>query len=240
VTVEYLDKSGTVVATAGNVDKSAGFHRATAASFSYPGYQNPPGMLMWGAGGRSTIPAPPGTYTVRLTVDGQVLTQPLRWTKDPRSTATDAELVAQYELARKISDRTMEANDIVVKVRSIREQVGKAVADHPELKSDADAMMPRFEEVENAIYQTKAQSGQDLLNYPIKLNNRIAALLGVVVGVEYGPTAQTYEVFEMLSKLLDVEVAKMKRLLENDLKAFNAKLTAAGGTAVVPQGMGTD
>lgn len=240
VTVEYLDKSGTVVGTAGTVGKTAGFHRATASGFSYPGYRNPQGMLMWGAGGRSTIPAPPGTYTVRLTVDGQVLTQNLRWTKDPRSPATDAELVAQYELAKKISDRTMEANETVVKVRSIREQVTKAVTDHPELKSDADLMMPKFEEVENAIYQTKAQSGQDLLNYPIKLNNRIAALMGVVLSGEYGPTAQTYEVFEMLSKLLDVELAKMKRLLDNDLKAFNAKLTAAGGIAVVPQGMGTD
>ncbi len=239
VKVEYVDKSGTVVGTAANVDKSAGFHRATAASFSYPGYTNPPRMLMWGAGGRSTIPAPPGDYTVRLTVDGQVYTQTLRWTKDPRSEATDAELVAQYVLAKKISDRTMEANNIVVKVRSIRDQIVKACESHPELKSDADAMMAKFELVENAIYQTKAQSGQDLLNYPIRLNNRMAALMGMVVGVEYGPTQQTYEVFDMLSKLLDVEVANMKRLEENDLKSFNTKLSAAGGSPIVPQGMGT-
>jgi photosystem II stability/assembly factor-like uncharacterized protein len=239
VKVEYLDKSGTVVGSVATAGKSAGFHRATATGLSYPGYQNPQGMLMWGAGGRSTIPAPPGEYAVRLTVDGQVLTQTFRWTKDPRSPATDAELVAQYELAKRISDRTMEANDVVVKVRSIREQVGKAVEAHPSLKGDADTMMAKFEEVENAIYQTKAQSGQDLLNYPIKLNNRIAALMGVVLGGEYGPTAQCYEVFDMLSKLLDTELAKMKRLEDGDLKALNAKLAALGAEPVVPKGLGT-
>jgi hypothetical protein len=197
-------------------------------------------MLMWGAGGRSTIAAPPGEYTVRMTVDGQVHTQVLRWTKDPRSSATDAELVAQYLLAKRISDRTMEANDIVVKVRSIREQVGKSVEAHPSMKSDADAMMAKFEEVENAIYQTKAQSGQDLLNYPIKLNNRIAALMGAVAGGEHGPTKQTFDVFEMLSKLLDVELAKMRRLESEDLAAFNAKLATLGADPVVPRGMGTE
>jgi hypothetical protein len=240
LTIEYLDKEGTVVGTAASPPKAAGFNRATATGFSYPGYRNPPGMLMWGAGGRSTIAAPPGEYTVRMTVDGQVHSQILRWTKDPRSPATDAELVAQFVLAKRISDRTMEANDIVAKVRSIREQVGKAVETHPELKPDADAMMPKFEEVENAIYQTKAQSGQDLLNYPIKLNNRIAALMGVVAGSEYGPTKQTYDVFEMLSKLLDVELGKMRRLESVDLAAFNAKLSALGAEPVVPRGMGTE
>ena len=240
VKLEYLDKKGNVVSTATNVGKSAGFHRATTTNMSYPGYQNPPGMLMWGAGGRSTIPAPPGEYTARLTVDGQVFTQTFRWTKDPRSPATEAELVEQFELAMKISERTKEANDVVVKVRSIREQAAKAVEAHPTLKSDADAMLAKFEEVENAMYQTKAQSGQDLLNYPIKLNNRMAALMGVVLSGEYGPTAQTYEVYEMVSKLIDVELAKMRRLVDTDLKAFNAKLVALGADPIVPQGMGTD
>ena len=240
LTIEYLDKEGTVVGTAASPSKAAGFNRATATGLSYPGYRNPPGMLMWGAGGRSTIAAPPGEYTVRMTVDGQVHAQVLRWTKDPRSSATDAELVAQYLLAKRISDRTMEANDIVVKVRSIREQVGKAVEAHPTMKPDADGMMAKFEEVENAIYQTKAQSGQDLLNYPIKLNNRIAALMGAVAGGEHGPTKQTFDVFEMLSKLLDVELAKMRRLESEDLAAFNAKLAELGAEPVVPRGMGTE
>jgi hypothetical protein len=226
-----------VIGSVNNPPKSGGFHRVSG-NLSYPSFRNPPGMLMWGAGSRA-IPAPPGEYTVRMTIGGDEMVQTFAWTKDPRSPATDAELVAQYELARAVSKRTMEANEAVVKVRSIREQVGKAVEAHPTLKAEGEAMVAKFEEVENALYQTKAQSGQDLLNYPIKLNNRMAALLGYVLSGEYGPTKQAYEVFDMVSALIDVELAKMASLEANELKAFNEKLAGLGAEPVVPRGMGT-
>ena len=120
---------------------------------------------------------------------------------------------------------------------SIREQVESIVEEHSDLKEDADSMMAKFGEVERVIYQTKAQAGQDLLNYPIRLNNRIAALLGVVLSGPFAPTEQSYDVFDMLSSLLDAELERMQTLVENDLKAFNAKVTAKGAEPVVPKGM---
>ena len=210
----------------------------TSQQLQYSSFRNPPGTLMWNAGPRP-IAAPPGEYTVRMTAGDFVSEQTFIYKRDPRSEATDAELVEQYEFARLIAKRTNEANDLVVQVRSIREQVDKIVEDHANLGADADAMMSKFGEVERAIYQTKAQAGQDLLNYPIRLNNRMASLLGVVLSGSFAPTKQSYEVFEMLSGLLDTEVAKMEGLVENELKAFNAKATAAGAEPVVPKGMET-
>ncbi|MCH7905257.1 MAG: glycosyl hydrolase [Armatimonadetes bacterium] len=232
---EYLDGSGDVVATSSSATKTAGLHR-TSQWLQYSSFTNPRGMLMWAAGPRP-ITAPPGVYRVRMIADGFEAESEFIWKGDPRSGATDADLVEQFEFARLIAKRTNEANDIVVKVRSIREQVESIVEEHSDLQGDADSMMAKFGEVERAIYQTKAQAGQDLLNYPIRLNNRIAALLGVVLSGPFAPTKQSYEVFDMLSSLLDTELEKMQTLVENDLKAFNTKVTAKGAEPVVPKGM---
>jgi len=172
-----------------------------------------------------------------MKVDGEVVAEhQFRWLKDPRSTATNQDLVEQYRFAKRIAARTDDANEAVLKVRSIRDQVNAILEENDSLQSDAEEMMAKFELVENEIYQTKAQAGQDLLNYPIKLNNRIAALLGVVLSGEFSPTQQSYEVFEMLDALLQVQLDSLDSLLKNELAAFNTKVMAAGGEAVVPVG----
>jgi len=76
-------------------------------------------------------------------------------------------------------------------------------------------------EVEEALIQTKAKSGQDVLNFPIRLNNQMAALGGVVESADSAPTQQSYEVFEMLSKAIDEQVAKWKSIVATDVKAYN-------------------
>jgi hypothetical protein len=76
--------------------------------------------------------------------------------------------------------------------------------------------------VEQEVYQVKNQSSQDPLNYPIKLNNKIAALMGVIESADHRPTQQTYEVFAELSKVLDAELQKKDAAVKNDLPRLNA------------------
>ena len=56
------------------------------------------------------------------------------------------------------------------------------------------------------------KSGQDPLNYPIRLNNKIAAVLSNVMSGNFKPTRQSYEVFDMLSKQLQVQLDLLKKL----------------------------
>ena len=79
---------------------------------------------------------------------------------------------------------------------------------------------------ENEVYQTRNQSGQDPLNYPIKLNNTIAELSGVVGSGEFKPTNQSREAFTRLSRQLDAELAALKRTMDTSLPALNAILRA--------------
>lgn len=75
--------------------------------------------------------------------------------------------------------------------------------------------------VEEALYQTKSKSGQDVLNFPIRLNDKIAGLYGVAASGQNPPSKQVRDVFAELSVESDVQLAKLKKIMDTDLKAFN-------------------
>jgi photosystem II stability/assembly factor-like uncharacterized protein len=227
VSVEVLDKEGVVVSSRSGLPRTKGLNRATFPAMRYPSYRAVPGMVFWAAGPRP-IPAAPGEYTVRLKVDGQDLSQPFRLLRDPRSEATEANLIAQTEFAKKISARVDAANGAVLQVRDVRAKIEKAASEEPSIGDDGKAIVAKLTEVEEAIYQTKLRSGQDPLNYPIRLNNKIAALLGVVLTGDWRPTDQSVEVFNRLSGELQIELDKLQKVLSTDLKALNDKLQRAG------------
>jgi hypothetical protein len=197
------------------------------------------GMIFWAAGTTGPM-VPPGRYTVRLLVDGQpVASQPLDVQKDPRVTATQADLVAQYELLKQIRDRTTEANDAVKTSRNVKAQLGDrktklADADRAEYAAMADPLNNGLTMVESEIYQVRNQSGQDPLNYPIKVNNQIAALAGVVGSTDARPTKQSVTVFGILSKELEGYLVQMKKELDSKLPAINAFLRAKGLQEIKP------
>ena len=87
--------------------------------------------------------------------------------------------------------------------------------------------------IEEAIYQTKNRSGQDPLNYPIRINNRIAALGGVVASGDYRPTEQSGEVFDQLSGELQVQLDRLQSIVTTDVPAFNAMVRDANVPALM-------
>ena len=172
------------------------------------------GMIFW-AGSTTGPLVLPGTYTVRLLVDGGTAQEAKFVVKaDPRAKATPADLIAQYKLAMQIRDRTTDANDAVRTVRYVRDQ---AVARSKQVGADSaryatliKSLDTRISEIEAKIYQVKNRSGQDPLNYPIKVNNQIAALAGVVGSTDARPTKQSYQVFDILTKELEGYLVELR------------------------------
>jgi len=194
-------------------------------------------MILW-AGSISGPVILPGTYTVRLNVNGQRYTQPLTIVKDPRSTATDADLKEQFDFLMRIRDKTSQANDAVKTIRNVKAQLADRAKKMPADKSVAFSRIAadlsnRLSAIEGEIYQVRNQSGQDPLNYPIKLNNKIAALSGVVGGTDAKPTSQSYTVFNDLSSQLDRQLSALRGALIV-LPSINAMLKAAGLPPIVP------
>lgn len=225
VKVELVDAAGTVVAS--SVAGGEKGQNRVALYPRYPGYRNVPGMIMWGAFG-GQITAPPGDYGVRLTIGTTTQTSRVAFLRDPRSEATDDDLKAQAALAMRIRDRVNEANDAVLKIRDLKKKIDDASKAEPSIKKRADGVTAKMSAVEEEIYQVRNQSGQDPLNYPIKLNNRIAALLGIVTGGDNGPTDASIEVFEKLSSLLQVQLDALKGIQSGPLTELNQELVRKG------------
>ena len=121
----------------------------------------------------------------------------------------------------------------------MREQV-KSVADRAKaaggdeaIAEAADALDKKLTAVEEALYQTKNQSSQDPLNYPIRLNNKLSALAGVVASADAAPTASSYAVYDDLAGRIDAELARLRTILDTDLAAFNALVREKAVPAVV-------
>jgi hypothetical protein len=195
-------------------------------------------LIMWAANTTGPV-APPGTYQVRMKVGGDTETQSFVVKKDPRSTSTLADYQEQFRFLITVRDTVSAANNAVRTVRNVRFQVDDRrdkIAGKPqaaEFQQLAGQMMDKLGAAEKDIYQVQNQSSQDPLNYPIKLNNKIAALAGVASG-EYRPTKQTYAAFDSLTKDLRVRLTTVKSTMDDLLPKINALLKAAGLEAIVP------
>ena len=197
----------------------------------YPAWTDFEGRIMWAA--RPTGPtAVPGTYTVRMTVDDRApLTRDFDIRLNPNlQGVTVADLRERFDLAVQIRDRVTEANETVIKSRDIKGQVDARLeeTDHDEVETQAVVVKDNLSIVEAEIYQVKNQSNQDPLNYPIKLNNKLAALLGLVEGSESRPTDQSYSVFRRLAELLDTQLEEMEIVIIRDLGRLNELLVREG------------
>ena len=200
----------------------------------YPGPTTFPGMVLWGAT-TSGPAAPPGQYQVRLTVDGRSQTQPFTVKRHPLRSATDADLKEQFDFAMQIRDRVSEANNAVILIRSVKQQVKDRLSksNDAQLADAGGKLSANLSAVEEAIYQVKNQSSQDPLNYPIKINNRIASLLRAVNTGDGKPIASAYPIFQDLSGELKVQTDTLQQVLATDLPAFNAAAGKAKVEAVV-------
>jgi photosystem II stability/assembly factor-like uncharacterized protein len=191
-----------------------------------------PGMIMWAGNPRRGPASPPGKYAVRITANGQTESRDFAIGIDPRLLSdgiTEAYLQEQFKLSSRVRDKVSEANTAVVKIRAIRDQVTKAMEKvstrrKSEIQTLADRLMKPLTLVEEEVYQVRNRSSQDPLNYPIKLNNKVAALMGVIESSDNRPTEQTYEVFDELSKALDAQLQKMDATLKTELPRLNAAL----------------
>jgi photosystem II stability/assembly factor-like uncharacterized protein len=195
----------------------------------YPGATVFPGMILWSANAGQGPVAVPGSYQLRLTAGSHVETRQFAVKIDPRlAGVSEKDLQEQFDLAITIRDKTTEANKAVILIRAIKKETKDRVekAKNPAITAAADSLTRKLAEVEEEIYQVRNQSNQDPLNFPIKLNNRIGALRRSVETGDARPTNATYVVFKELSSELEVQLAKLKSVVNVDLGALNRLLAA--------------
>jgi hypothetical protein len=119
----------------------------------------------------------------------------------------------------------------VIQIREAKKELARYEKDD-KVKDAAKSLDKKLTEVEEALYQTKLKAGEDALNFPIKLNNKLAALKGDVEESDTAPTRQAQQVYEDLATQSNAELEKLKKVLDGDLPAFNKMVRDANIPAV--------
>jgi hypothetical protein len=112
----------------------------------------------------------------------------------------------------------------------------KRVGDQPGAKPVVTAggqLDRKLRAVEEELYQTKNQSSQDPLNFPIRLNNKLAALGGVVASADAQPTEQSYALYDELAAKIDAQLRQLNQVMTDDLRSFNALVRSSDIPAVI-------
>lgn len=197
-----------------------------------------PGALLWAGSMRGPLVVP-GTYTVQLLSGKDTLKQSFEVKLDPRVVATQEDLQEQLGFLLKIRSQLSAIDETVNAIRDIKKQlddVSKRTQSLPSRSTIRDAVKALNEKltsVEEELIQVKIKSSQDALNFPIKLNNKIAALASSVGSADTRPTKQQYDVFAELSARADVQTQKAKGIISADVPAFNKLVKEQDVPAVI-------
>jgi photosystem II stability/assembly factor-like uncharacterized protein len=204
----------------------------------YAGAHRFPGMVLWAGDTRGPV-AVPGTYTARLSAGSWTASRTFAVREDPRVTVASADLQQQFDFLVRIRDRVSAANDAVKQIRDLVQQVDGVVARVKGQPSAgpvgvaADSLSAHLRAVEREIYQVQNRSGEDPLNFPIRINNKIAALAGVVGSADAAPTDQARAVFDDLDAQLQRQLDRLHQILATEVPAFDGVVNDQGVPAVI-------
>ncbi|MCR9248258.1 MAG: glycosyl hydrolase [bacterium] len=233
-----------VAITAKDIDGKVVFERATDAekkaemlevergmnavtvSWKEEGAKVLDGMILWSGRGRSGPKLPPGEFEITVSLGDHKETVLANVRPDPRTTATVGQLQARYRLARRCRDTVTRAHEAIETIRSVRTQMEAVVK-----RADGDAKK-RLEEartkvddeltaIEEALYQTKAKSSQDVLNFPIRLTDKLLNVMRGMNRAEFPPTQGQRDVANQLMESIESELNKFGRAREAGVAAFN-------------------
>ena len=185
------------------------------------------GLIMWAASLRGPKAAP-GEYYVKLNVDKESMETNFTILKDPRSMSSNNDLKEQFDFLISIRDKINTIHKSIEEIRSTRNQLNnlkdKLDENHTEINGMIDEINTKISKIEKNLYQTKNRSGQDPLNFPIRLNNKLAHLTSVASVGNYKPTDQMYDVRDELLILIDKELESWKSIKSIDLERLNTTI----------------
>lgn len=188
------------------------------------------GTASWGGASVGPVVAP-GAYQIRLTVDGRVWEAPVTVHRDPRSRATDADLIAQVDLGLAIRDRLSDVHRCLKDSGAVRLQLEAwerwmRASRRLDLADAAQALRDRLREAEAALADVRSRSRADAFNYPPRLNSKLASLLAAVTGGDSRPPTQYYLVFDALRERAETAMSAIRGIIREDVRPLLNALRA--------------
>jgi len=204
-----------------DIEQGANKHRW---NMRYPTAKKFDGMVLWWASTDGAMVAP-GSYIASLSINGEAMNTSFTIAKNPNTEQTAKDIAAQVEFVQSINDKVTESHQAIIDIRSLRKQmkayVGKSKDEDLENQSEEIDIMITV--VEEALYQTKNRSGQDPLNFPIRLTNKLAHLNSLTqMGTnDYPPTAAAIAVRDELVAEIDKHLSSWEEVKTKMIAMFN-------------------
>jgi len=246
--LEVLDSSGSVVrswSTEGDSDydklpTKSGLNRVMwDLRHTRPEILSDGNIYLGYAGGQAAVP---GEYTVRLSVGETVHEQPLTVYADPRrDDVSIADLQANYDMSVELAGMLGRAHDTIAELRTVREQANGVAKRAEEAELDgadgltemAEALAEKLTAIEDVLIQTKAESGQDPINFPPMLDTQIGYLYRYVASNYGAPSAAAEARIADLRVQLQEQEEALAAVLAAEVGPFNEAVSAAGAGGVV-------
>ncbi len=191
----------------------------------YPAAEKLDGLILWN-GNVDGPKVAPGKYTAKIKYEKDSVNFSFVIKGDPNYAMTEKDYDDQVGMLLKIRDKFSEVQLAIKNIRAVRTQINDFTSrinlkSNAEIKKAADSITKQITTIEEALYQTKSKSGQDVLNFPIRLNDKISGLYGVASSGYNPPSKQVIETFAELSAQADKQLNMLKKVMNEDLLAFN-------------------
>lgn len=188
----------------------------------------PKDMILWWANTQGPR-AKPGTYTLKISLNEVSDSSSFDVLIDPNSDAKYEDYIAKYEFLSEVVSKIEETHKTLEDIKTIQSALGSFISTHELDKDDeirllSDSITNLLSDIQNVLYQTKNRSNQDPINFPIKLNNKLAHLNSLVQMGNFGPTEQAILVKNELIAQIDKQLLRFDDIKKNELQSFNALL----------------
>ena len=182
-------------------------------------------MILW-TGGPGTIVAPPGNYFAKFKIEKDSVEVPFTIKADPNYKISQEDYDAQFAFLVEVQNKFNEVQKAIKNIRTVRTQINELTSrwekDIPkDVKQMADSINKQMTAIEETLYQTKAKSGQDVLNYPIKLNDKLGGIFNIANSGNMAPSKQVKEAYADIAAQSDMALAKLKKVFDRDVPALN-------------------
>ena len=206
------------------IDYAAGMNQFIW-DMNYPPGEKTEGMILWN-GGIGSAKAAPGKYQAKFTMGKDSVWVPFVIKPNPNYAITEADYDAQLAFLLQVRDKFNQVQISIKDIRTVRGQITDFTSrlegeNTKEIKKMADSIQKQLTSIEEALYQTKSKSGQDVLNFPIRINDKLAGLYGVAASGQNAPSKQAREAYADLAGQADVQIDKLKKVLTTDVATLN-------------------
>ena len=230
LSVEMLDKNKKTIKTfsttskENKIDINKGMNQFVW-DMNYPVAEKLDGLILWN-GSVGGPKAAPGNYFAKIKSENDSTEVPLTIVGDPNYKISQEDYEEQFNYLITIRDKFSEVMKALKNIADIRQQMNdfsaRAGKDIPkDIKQQIDTINKQMTTVEEALHQTKAKSGQDVLNFPIRLDDKLGSVYNAIAAGQSAPSKQGKEAYAELATLTDVQLNKLKKIMSEDVVKLN-------------------